>query len=255
MTFLKLVLFFYLLSHTHSLSPVLSKPLLQVRLEDSRVEIKYGGAWGSVCAKDWGAKEAMVVCRQLGFQGYRSVGFKPGTDSQWIWIGGVKCTGHEARIEDCSWEELGLVNCDPRILATVSCDGNSLTLIHTNTYTHTLSLFLHLSIYSLLNQQLKALLDFKVEPRRRKVVWRCSLMVNGAVCVVGIGALGVELSHVRSWAMPVLQKSPEQLSTVTLALRPLLSGWRVLIVLRMTAEFVTALMNRLDTSHVSMTMI
>ena len=36
---------------------------------EGRVQVCYGGIWGSICGTLWDSKGAAVVCQQLGFSG------------------------------------------------------------------------------------------------------------------------------------------------------------------------------------------
>ncbi|XP_038058260.1 uncharacterized protein LOC119729666 isoform X2 [Patiria miniata] len=86
-----------------------------VRLADGpshnvgRVEIYFNDQWGTVCRRDWDAKDATVVCNQLGFHGtgrpvYASI-FGRG-NGPYI-MNEVDCDGTERRLADCRFSGWG----------------------------------------------------------------------------------------------------------------------------------------------------
>jgi len=64
-----------------------------------RVEVFHSGEWGSVCDDGFGAAEADVVCRQLGFEGAQNVNCcaEYGEASGAIWLGACA----RARVRHC----------------------------------------------------------------------------------------------------------------------------------------------------------
>ena len=104
-----------------------------------RVEICNNNIWGTVCDDFWGAPDAQVACRQLGFSatgehnkvcGYPSTscnagavalttGFTNGAGQ--IWLDNVQCVGTETRLIDCPHLPLGTHNCGHIEDAGVRC--------------------------------------------------------------------------------------------------------------------------------------
>ena len=73
-------------------------------LYEGRVEIYRDGAWGSICDTDWDLNDAYVVCRQLGFDdGTTTVRSEFGLVPDVFAMDNVRCTGSEARLQDCTY--------------------------------------------------------------------------------------------------------------------------------------------------------
>ena len=71
---------------------------------EGRVEIYYGGSWGSICDDGWDANDAAVVCNFLGFNGsseaVNNAWFGEGEGN--ILLGNVNCAGSEGSIDLCA---------------------------------------------------------------------------------------------------------------------------------------------------------
>lgn len=72
---------------------------------EGRLEICFGGIWGTVCDNSWDDRDAVVVCRQLGLnttgaQALRMASpFGQGTGP--IYLDEVLCTGSEQSLISC----------------------------------------------------------------------------------------------------------------------------------------------------------
>jgi hypothetical protein len=95
-----------------------------------RVEILYNGKWGTICDDKWDLKDAMVVCRQLGYAyavraihgGGVPVGFGQ------IWLDDVSCAGSEQNLSSCLHIGWGNENCGHSEDAGVECSSIGIKL-------------------------------------------------------------------------------------------------------------------------------
>ena len=92
---------------------------------EGRVEVLYGGVWGTVCNDHWSHQDAAVVCRYLNYT--RTLGttsyqiFGRGTGI--IWMDDVECIGNETSLGDCKHPGFGNHNCFHSEDVGVICDG------------------------------------------------------------------------------------------------------------------------------------
>ena len=107
--------------------------------EDGRVEVCFNRVWGSVCDDDWDARDAKVVCRQLGIEGC-----KPSFSEYFLLIlllqhqlpiknimfclfyhlDDVRGIGYENKLSECGHSGVGVHDCATRSEeAGVVCNG------------------------------------------------------------------------------------------------------------------------------------
>ena len=116
-----------------SLSPFSTDtvPRVSIRLSggdndsEGRVEIYYGGSWGTVCDDQWDILDARVVCRQLGYAAAidapRNAAYGQGSGP--TWLDDVECKGNENSISECHHGGWGVENCRHAEDASVVCAG------------------------------------------------------------------------------------------------------------------------------------
>lgn len=91
---------------------------------EGRLEILFDEEWGTVCDDAFGAEEALVACRQLGFEtGVPVFGSQFGRGEGQIWLDDVICDGTEDRLEDCRNRGIGIHNCSHFEDVGVRCSG------------------------------------------------------------------------------------------------------------------------------------
>lgn len=124
-------------------------------MNEGRLELYVNGTWGTVCDDMFNIIEAIIVCRQLGFNtsskyrnlhscilvigccaGYTvldAVRFSAsmfGAGTGQIWLDDLNCIGDETRLIDCIHPPLGVHNCghteDAGVRCIPSVDSNSI---------------------------------------------------------------------------------------------------------------------------------
>lgn len=74
---------------------------------EGRVEVFYGGLWGTVRTTKWDLTDAMVLCRQLGFPKAQSTSNnKNDKFKQVFWFSNFECKGSEATLGQCRHSRL-----------------------------------------------------------------------------------------------------------------------------------------------------
>lgn len=93
-----------------------------------RVEVFYGGEWGTVCDDRWGMPSGDVVCQQLGFERAQDVFHTAhfGRGSGPIWMDGVSCGPEDNSILECSHGGWGVHDCSHSEDAGVCCERKKL---------------------------------------------------------------------------------------------------------------------------------
>uniref|UniRef100_A0A4X2K4H2 Soluble scavenger receptor cysteine-rich domain-containing protein SSC5D n=1 Tax=Vombatus ursinus TaxID=29139 RepID=A0A4X2K4H2_VOMUR len=92
-----------------------------------RLEVWYGGRWGTVCDDGWDVRDATVACRELGCGVPREPGPATGRFG-WgegpIWLDDVACSGTEVRLANCPAAPWGKHNCAHNEDVGVTCTGS-----------------------------------------------------------------------------------------------------------------------------------
>ncbi|KAI6658615.1 Scavenger receptor cysteine-rich protein type 12 isoform X1 [Oopsacas minuta] len=126
--------------HTEDASVICSQediPAIRLRGSandwEGRVEIAFGGTWGTVCGEEWTKAEADVVCYQLGYPGASRIATQAefGAGSGSVVLENVICQGYESYLTECDHDPLGTIlnpSCTHNLDAGVVCNGNEIEL-------------------------------------------------------------------------------------------------------------------------------
>ena len=65
------------------------------------VEVFFGGLWGTVGTDKWDLRDALVLCRQLGFGQIHRTYQREVSTKQIFWFGDFECRGSENTLGNC----------------------------------------------------------------------------------------------------------------------------------------------------------
>ena len=105
---------------------------------EGRVEIYYNGEWGTVCDDFWDLRDAIVVCRQLGYTTAvrRTIEAEFGEGTGTIWLDNIHCSGTENKLSECNANSFGSTNCYHRQDAGVVCASKCRFFVFPKLYNH-----------------------------------------------------------------------------------------------------------------------
>ena len=91
----------------------------------------YAGVWGGISNDNWDMNDAMVVCRQLGYQAGAEAALKNGVYGPVIgpvWLTNLQCIGSETNVMECTHDQIGNKTelQSPRVIASAICKDTAL---------------------------------------------------------------------------------------------------------------------------------
>ena len=94
------------------------------RINESRVEVLYKGAYGTVCDDSWDDRDAASVCRMLGLSGgtaFQGNSHRYGSGTGVILLDSIRCIGNKTSLFDFPHIGNGITFCSHSEDAGVSC--------------------------------------------------------------------------------------------------------------------------------------
>uniref|UniRef100_A0A1X7VFW6 SRCR domain-containing protein n=1 Tax=Amphimedon queenslandica TaxID=400682 RepID=A0A1X7VFW6_AMPQE len=104
-----------------------------------RLEVYCNGQWGTVCDHSFGATDARVACRQLGYSDYSTyTGNLAGPSSQPIWLNNVTCSSTSNCLATCeSCPATQYHNCGHSEDVALGCDRGTVRLVRSGVFSST----------------------------------------------------------------------------------------------------------------------